>query len=266
MRVGFGGGEPLIRRDCVEILGVLSEYHVDTNITTNCWFLTDPVAEKLAGVKLGTVYASLDSASKEKHDSFRRKEGSYDRVIRGIQAAVAAGLTVKLSTVITTQNFSELDQIVDVAESTGVQGIEFKRFRPTGNGSISNNLLSLPQNQDVDVQPKLEILNKRSPLDIALFYNDEPDGGIDAGCPCGVRSLTLRPNGDVSPCAYAKTVIGNLVRDDLGSLWRDSPALGLMRNGASACAGLIPDESPSGEGFARVRISSGPSVSESGGR
>jgi AdoMet-dependent heme synthase len=40
MRVGLGGGEPLIRRDCVEILARMAEGFIETNVTTNAWFLT----------------------------------------------------------------------------------------------------------------------------------------------------------------------------------------------------------------------------------
>ncbi|MGE0214992.1 radical SAM protein [Mycolicibacterium sp.] len=249
MRVGLGGGEPLIRRDCVDVLAAMGSAHIDTNITTNAWFVNDKVAARLAAARLATMYVSLDSASSEKHDSFRRKVGSYDRVVSGIRSATNAGIKVKLSTVITTLNFLELADIVRLAEDLGIYGIEFKRFRPTGNGNLSKDILSLPSGDQFDVQATLADLNERSPLDIALFYNAESDGGIDSGCPCGIRSLTLRPNGDLSPCAYAGATIGKLPDDDLGALWRESPALVHMRS-AGSCAGLKPDKSPSGTGYA----------------
>lgn len=250
MRVGLGGGEPLIRKDALEILTRMGEAYIDTNITTNAWFLTEKKARALARARLATLYVSLDSADAGNHDRFRRKAGSFDRVVTGIRNATAAGLKVKLSTVITSRNFEGLDEIVELAEDLGIHGIEFKRFRPTGNGHANVDVLQLPDGQDVNVQPRLAELNANSPLDIALFYNAESDGGIDSGCPCGIRSLTLRPNGDVSPCAYAGLSIGNLTTDDIGTLWRESPGLAVMRSGAIACSGLTPDKSPSGEGYA----------------
>lgn len=203
MRVGLGGGEPLIRRDCLDMLGRMGAAHIDTNVTTNAWFVDRATADRLADAALGTLYVSLDSGRAEVHDAFRRKAGSYDRVVSGIENAVGAGLRVKLSTVITTQNIAELDAIVGLAEEAGIHGIEFKRFRPTGNGHRSMEMLALSSGEEVEVQPLLANLDANSDVDIALFYNAEPDGMIDSGCPCGVRSLTLRPNGDVSPCAYA---------------------------------------------------------------
>lgn len=249
MRVGLGGGEPLIRKDCIDVLARMGAAHIDTNITTNAWFLDARTAERIAAAQLATLYVSLDSARAENHDSFRRKNGSFDRVVTGIRNATASGLRVKLSTVITSRNFGELESIVALAEELGIHGIEFKRFRPTGNGHANVDTLSLPSGEDVEVQPTLACLDAASELDIALFYNAESDGQIDSGCPCGIRSLTLRPNGDVSPCAYAGLSIGNLMVDDLGQLWRESPALVGMRS-ESSCAGLKPDKSPSGEGYA----------------
>lgn len=52
--------------------------------------------------------------------------------------------------------------------------------------------------------------------------------------------------------------IGNLTTDDIGRLWRESPALAAMRSGPT-CSGLVPDKSPSGEGYAPVPRS-GPSL------
>jgi MoaA/NifB/PqqE/SkfB family radical SAM enzyme len=83
-----------------------------------------------------------------------------------------------------------------------------------------------------------------------LVYNAEADGEADYGCQCAIRSLTLRPNGDIAPCGFSGIVIGNIKKDDLGGLWRESPVLARMRAGERACAGLKPSKSPSGEGYA----------------
>lgn len=249
LKVGLGGGEPLIRNDCIDMLGLMAAARIDTNITSNGWFLNPAMCARLAEAGLGTLYVSMDSADRDTHDGFRRKTGSYDRVVEGITNAVAANLTVRLSTVITTINENGLEPIVDLAESLGVGGIEFKRFRPTGNGRAVADTLSLEQAGEATVRSTVTELDSGSALDIALVYGEEADGGIDSGCPCGIRSLTLRPNGDVAPCAYSDTVIGNLMNDDLGSMWRGSPALLAMRTGAG-CSGLIRGPSPSGSGFA----------------
>jgi MoaA/NifB/PqqE/SkfB family radical SAM enzyme len=240
----------MIRRDYLEILARMADRYIDTYMTTNGWFLTDEAAKRLVDAKLGALFVSLDASTAAAHDEFRRRSGSFDRVVSGMKAAVEAGLKVKLSTVITTANFHDLPKIVTVAEQCGIEGIAFNRFRPVGNGHATADILSLRGGQERGVQSLVAELNANSPLDIALWYNAEEDGGIDHGCRCGIRSLTLRPNGDIAPCGFAGIVIGNMKKDNIGNLWRESPVLARMRAGARACAGLKPDKSPLGEGYA----------------
>src|SRR5919204_4765549 len=47
-KVGLGGGEPLIRPDCIPIVTRMAAAGIDANITTNGWFVDDTVAGKLA--------------------------------------------------------------------------------------------------------------------------------------------------------------------------------------------------------------------------
>jgi MoaA/NifB/PqqE/SkfB family radical SAM enzyme len=249
-RVGLGGGEPMVRRDYLEILARMGERYIDTFMTTNAWFLTDETVKSLVDAKLGILFVSLDASTAAAHDEFRRRSGSFDRVVSGMKAAVEAGLKVKLSTVITRSNFHDLSKIVTVAEECGIEGITFRRFRPVGNGHATADILGLRGGQHRDVQALVAELNANSHLDIALFYNAEADDEIDYGCHCGIRSLTLRPNGDIVPCPFAGIVIGNIKKDDIGNLWRESPVLARMRTGARACEGLTPDKSPLGEGYA----------------
>ena len=250
LRVGLGSGEPMIRRDYLEILARMGKRYIDTYMTTNGWFLTDETAKRLADAKLGTLFVSLDASTAAAHDEFRRRPGSFDRVVSGMKAAVKAGLKVRLATVITRANFHDLPKIVTVAEQSGIDGIGFTRFRPVGNGHATAGMLSLQGDQERDIQSFVAELNANSPLHIALLYNAEADGGIDDGCHCVIRSLTLRPNGDIAPCGFAGIVIGNIKKDNIGKLWRESPVLAKMRAGARACAGLKPDKSPLGEGYA----------------
>ncbi len=96
------GGEPLVRRNIMELFARLSR-HLDTEqldeltVTTNgsqlARFAPDLVA---AGVR--RINVSLDTLDNEK---FRRitRRGSLPQVLRGIDAAQDAGLRIKINTV-----------------------------------------------------------------------------------------------------------------------------------------------------------------------
>jgi MoaA/NifB/PqqE/SkfB family radical SAM enzyme len=92
-------------------------------------------------------------------------------------------------------------------------------------------------------------------LDISI---DDPIiallGGRDAGSlvkgsVCGKLSLNIKTNGDITPCGFIPIVIGNIVRDDLREVWRDSPVLARMRNKqpTGKCAGCSKYDDVSAE-------------------
>lgn len=243
-KVGLGGGEPLIRRDCLDIITRLSNAGVDTNITTNGWLVDDVMAERLAASGLNTLYVSLDNTDDVEHDNFRNKKGSYARVIQAMKSSVKNGVNVQLSTVVTSINFEKLANFVEIAERIGLKGIEFKRFRPSGNGLKSKEKYRLLEAQEQILRDEISRLQERYEVSIALIYGAESDGGVDSGCPCGTKSICIRPNGDVSPCAYGETVIGNLMEQSLAEIWQKSPILKTIRDGGG-CIALHDHKAPS---------------------
>ena len=243
-KVGLGGGEPLIRRDCLDIIARLSNAGVDTNVTTNGWLVDDFMSEKLAASGLNTLYVSLDNTDEVEHDNFRNKNGSYKKAIQAMKSSVKHGISVQLSTVVTSVNFDKLAYFVEIAEQIGINGIEFKRFRPSGNGLKSKKKYLLLEAQEQLLRDEVSRLQERYKVNIALIYGAESDGGVDSGCPCGTKSICIRPNGDVSPCAYGETVIGNLIQQSLAEIWQKSPVLKTIRDGGG-CIALHDQKAPS---------------------
>jgi len=100
-RIRLTGGEPLIRRDLVDLVRPLAVIPgiEEISLTTNA-FKLEEMAFPLAEAGLKRVNISLDTLDEEK---FRRitRGGSIERVWRGIQAAEDAGLTpIKVNAVV----------------------------------------------------------------------------------------------------------------------------------------------------------------------
>ncbi len=95
------GGEPLLRRDIVEIIAGLAELGGadDLALTTNGSRLASLAAElTAAGLKRVTV--SLDSLDEQVFKTMNGGRGDLAAVLRGVDAALAAGLPVKINTVV----------------------------------------------------------------------------------------------------------------------------------------------------------------------
>ena len=95
------GGEPLIRRDLEEIIGLVNARHpaLPVSITTNGIGLADRAAG-LAAAGLRRINVSLDTIDAETYRQLARRD-RLQQVLDGISAAVAAGLTpVKINAVL----------------------------------------------------------------------------------------------------------------------------------------------------------------------
>ena len=100
-KVRVTGGEPLVRRDVVTLVGLLGGIDGirDYAMSTNGIMLADH-AQRLAEAGLHRVNVSLDAVDPERYVAITRG-GDVRRVLAGIDAALAAGLTpVKINCVV----------------------------------------------------------------------------------------------------------------------------------------------------------------------
>ncbi|MDQ2908597.1 MAG: GTP 3',8-cyclase MoaA [Candidatus Eremiobacteraeota bacterium] len=111
------GGEPLVRRDLTELVCCIAaiEGIEDISLSTNGLLLADAAAA-LAAAGLRRVNVSLDTLRPDRFETIARRPG-LDRVLSGIDAALAAGLgPIKLNCVLMRgQNDDELADFAALA-------------------------------------------------------------------------------------------------------------------------------------------------------
>ena len=115
-RVFLSGGEPLLRRDLVEVVEMYREFIIGlpTNATRGM-----ELAARLAG-KVAFVNIGFDGP----RATFARVRGDYDKVLRGVKALASAGLPLSLSAVVlrsTVHALPYLCQIADVLDAGKVK-------------------------------------------------------------------------------------------------------------------------------------------------
>lgn len=114
--ITLGGGEPLIRDDIGEIIKSIKRNGIECGMNTNGTLIPNCI-NKLKYIDMVTV--SLDGP-KEMNDA-NRGDGSFEKIMAGIEAALAVGIKTHLTTVITRYNCDSVDWIVDLAEKKGMQ-------------------------------------------------------------------------------------------------------------------------------------------------
>ena len=88
--VKFTGGEPLLRKDIVDIIKRANRYMQDISITTNGTLLAS-IAKELKAAGLNRINVSMDTVDRKKYEEITGKDMLED-VLEGIKAAIAAGL------------------------------------------------------------------------------------------------------------------------------------------------------------------------------
>jgi cyclic pyranopterin phosphate synthase len=118
--VKFTGGEPMLRQDLEEIIRRTPD-SMEVSMTTNGTFLPGR-AEDLNRAGLQRVNVSQDALDPDEFAEIT-KSGAYDQVMKGVRAAVAAGLDpVKLNMVVFEHTAGYVEEMVEhVADSEGLQ-------------------------------------------------------------------------------------------------------------------------------------------------
>ena len=133
------GGEPLVRKGFVELVAGLSR-HLGNGldelvITTNGTRLADH-ATALARHGVRRVNVSIDSLNPESYARITRG-GDISRVIAGVDAAIDAGIAVKINTVaLANDNLGEIVALADWAHARGA-AISFIEVMPLGDVEAS---------------------------------------------------------------------------------------------------------------------------------
>ena len=147
-KIRITGGEPLVRKGVAEFVKSLNQHPniQDISLSTNAERLA-PLAAKFKAAGLKRVNISLDTLDSKKFYQLTHG-GNLTKVIEGIEAAVAEGLTpVKLNMVVMKGiNDEEIPAMLDFAIAKGAQ-LRFIEVMPIGSAGIDMMKRHLPADQ-----------------------------------------------------------------------------------------------------------------------
>lgn len=237
LSINFGGGEPLLHPDLLEVASFASGLGLRVSMNSNGWLIDAPMAVTLKDAGFNKIGISIDSHLPEIHDSFRGIPGSHARAVAALGHLSAAGISTSISTVICRINKSAVEELVQFALDNNVGQLNFHNFKCSGLGMSNKDELDLyPEEWKIFYRSAIVAKKRERRLDISL---DDPiiallgardTSSMVKGSVCGKLSLNIKSNGDITPCGFIPVVIGNISRDDLRQVWRESAVLDKMRN------------------------------------
>jgi MoaA/NifB/PqqE/SkfB family radical SAM enzyme len=207
--VQLSGGEPLLRRDVVEVARAIKERNGAPYliVVTNGRLLDAAKYEALREAGVDQFSISIDFPDR-RHDEFRKIPGLFDHLERVVPELTAPGHgDVVLNCAISRLNFEEVVRICEVARRWGTS-ISFSTYSALRTGDASL-LISSPEDLgklrariDELVELRQGGWKIRNPVaELESIYRFSAEGGIH-GCRAGYRFLLVGPDGSYRPCAH----------------------------------------------------------------
>lgn len=206
-RFVISGGEPLVFKDFDALVEAIDPQKFYINCDTNGWLLDKKKAKHLKSIGVDRIQLSIDSLDADEHDNFRKAKGSHERAMKAVDIARDAGLEIYIQTVATKQRLhsDEFLEFVQYFNKMDV-GVFVTYAKPVG--SWEGKLDVLVDKDDMAYMRELEKSHN-------VFTHLTPAYGLTMGCIAVKGMVSVTQYGDVLPCPYIHTSIGNVFEEPL---------------------------------------------------
>ncbi|MFA7653861.1 MAG: radical SAM protein [Candidatus Magasanikbacteria bacterium] len=206
-RVTITGGEPMVFKDFDELVAAIDPQKFYINSDSNGWLLDEKRMRHLQDIGVDRVQVSLDSLNAKEHDAFRRSPGSHARVLKAVDIAQEIGMDIFMQTVVWKERLysDEFIKYLEYFTNKGI-GVFVSYAKPVG--AWEGNFDCLIDRKDMAYMEKLEKKYK-------VFTHLTSAYGINMGCIAVKGMFSVTQYGDVLPCPYIHTSIGNVFKEPL---------------------------------------------------
>jgi MoaA/NifB/PqqE/SkfB family radical SAM enzyme len=135
--LSISGGEPLLRRDCFEILEYARELRFNVKLKTNAVMIGAKEAARLKQLGIEQVQISIYSDRPEIHDAITKLPGSLRRSLEAIRHLKAQGVKVSITNVLMKQNVTSGKAVQQLAKELDVAFVIDPTITPMLNGDRS---------------------------------------------------------------------------------------------------------------------------------
>ena len=244
------GGEPLLREDIFDLARYGTKRGLRMVMAPNGTLIDGEKALRIKESGIQRVSISLDGATPETHDRFRRVEGAFAGALRGIGHLKKVGMEFQINTTVTRGNCEELPEVLDLAVRIGAAAHHMFLLVPTGRGKEL-------EEQAIQAAEYEKVLNwfyeqrEKFPLQLKatcapqyyriLRQRMKAEGrkvtpqthGLDAmtrGCLGGIGFCFISHRGEVQPCGYLEARSGSIREQSLREIWEKSPVFQKLRD------------------------------------
>ena len=130
----LSGGEPLMRPDIFDISHRAKDMGFYVGLSSNGTLISEDNIQDIVDVGYNYVGVSIDG-TRETHDKFRRKRGSFDEALNGIRLCHDAGIKVGLRFTLTQDNKQDLPELLKLMDDEGIDKFYLSHLNYAGRGN-----------------------------------------------------------------------------------------------------------------------------------
>lgn len=221
------GGEPLLRRDLLYPLArYFSKNNADVKMNSNLVLLNYEDAQKIKDSGILSVFGSLSSADEITYNHITQTK-NYSKAIKGLETLLKNGIPTGVNMVVTDLN---KNKVYETGEFLHKMGVDAFCATPASACEYMNPKLELSTNNVVKTLDALLALQNDFGMNVDVVEPiprcivDNPkkyEQFFRRDCAAGKMTISIDPNGDVTPCTHVSKKYGNLLKDDLTKVWKN---------------------------------------------
>jgi radical SAM protein with 4Fe4S-binding SPASM domain len=231
IQICITGGEPMLRKDFFDIVGMVHEKGFGWGMTSNATLITKENARRLKECGMATISVSIDGL-RDTHDAQRGLRGGYDLAMRGIQNLIDEDCfhAIQITTVINHKNIAELDELFEIVNGIDVDSWRVIGIEPIGRALDHPDMLLTPEDQRRMFSFILEKRREGFPVEYGCshFLGADLEGNVRNRmflCNAGVFTASIRADGSVTGCLDImpgpETVFGNVMTESFTDIWNN---------------------------------------------
>lgn len=236
-RVGLTGGEPLLRKDILDVLDSATSHGLHPCLTTNGLLLDERLAKELGKRELVWLNVSLEGATASTNDPIRGA-GTFDAVVAKLRA-LGEHLRFTLAFTITKPSAGEADACAALARSLGAHTAVFRPLYPVGVAARHPELVPSYEDYAGAVASLAGDLSSVDPFGPMSRRDTQATTYTGKGCGAANLVASVSASGDVNPCSFLGAAFdaGNIRTRPFAEIWHDSIVFRRLRETHGAFRG-----------------------------
>ena len=235
LQLALTGGEPMLRRDLVDLCAGARAAGLYSSLITAGTLFTRQRAEALKAAGLDHVQVSIQSPDPEDNDRIAGNR-SFDKKIAAARLAKELDFPLSLNCVLHRQNLDQVEEVLELALELGAQRLELANTQYYGWAVANQEALTPSWHQLRRAEEAVERFRERVGPRVDVLWV-LPDLYEELPKPCmggwGRTAMVVAPGGDVLPCQAASTIPGlefaNVREHPLEWIWSESDAFTRFR-------------------------------------